>query len=304
MIEDLKEREFANSEGPGESLEIVEVVLAEVVAEQRAYLGADSKIQISLYLEETELNAARVQSALFKRVFTNLTRNAIEALQGSGSIRLSVAKLNSQTISISIEDTGPGFTVDAMKNLFQKGFTTKESGSGLGLSFCKEKIREWNGTLLVSSNPGKTIIEIELPVAHLNHGFAHPLVLADYSSLVVVDDHPLEAEINQLVHKPPMILRSLADFEAMPINGAISSQATIVFDLHLEGGRRALEVLPGLPAGVDYLFMTSDYLNPELLAAAGKYRFLIVPKDLIGHALETSKELASGPQILTASVSV
>ncbi len=298
MIEDLKEREFANSNDPAKNLEVIEVILAEVVAEQRAYLGAASKIQLSLQLADTELHAAKVQSALFKRVFTNLTRNAIEALPGSGAIRISVRKLNAQTVSISIEDNGSGFSADAMKNLFQKGFTTKESGSGLGLSFCKEKIREWSGTLLVDSSPGKTVIEIELPVAQLDYAFAHPLALADYSNLMVVDDHPMELEIDQVVPQKPTVIRSLADFEGLSATTANINQATIVFDLHLEGGRSALEVLQRLPSGTDYLFMTSDYLNPELLAAAEKHRFLIIPKDLMVHALECTKELASGPQIL------
>lgn len=96
-----------------------------------------------------------------------------------------------------------------------------------------------------------------------------------------------------LILKRAKIIRSLAEFEQIQRQNAIKPQQTLVFDLHLEIGRKALEIIEDLPGGSDYMFMTSDYLNSALMDAAEKGQFLVIPKDLMGHALEGTEDLAS-----------
>lgn len=174
-----------------------------------------------------------------------------------------------------------------------QGYTTKQSGSGLGLSFCLEKIREWGGSLYVDPASRKTRIEIELPASEKLVSFAHPLILADLNDAIVVDDHPMENELGRLMVAKHTIVRTLAEFEQMQQQNKIKPHHTLVLDLHLESGRKALEVIEDLPRGTDYMFMTSDYLNTALLDAAEKGQFLVTPKDLMGHALEGTEDLAS-----------
>lgn len=293
MVDDLKEREYKNIEFDSEPLEILEVVLDEVISEQRVFLGADSKIKLSLCLVSHELNMVQIQSAALKRVFTNLVRNSIEAIISVGAVSVTVTKMSPDKVLIAIEDSGSGFSEEAMKNLFKKGFTTKQSGSGLGLSFCLEKIREWGGSLYVDPTSNKTRIEIELPASEKSVSFAHPLILADLNDAIIIDDHPMENELDRLMKSKHTIVRTLAEFEQMQQQNEIKSQQTLVFDLHLESGRKALEVIEDLPRGTDYMFMTSDYLNTALLDAAEKGQFLVIPKDLMGHALEGTEDLAS-----------
>jgi len=291
MVDDLKEREYKNIEFDSEPLEVLEVVLDEVISEQRVFLGADSKIKLSLSLISHELNLVQIQSAILKRVFTNLVRNSIEAINSVGAVSVTVTKMNPDKVLIAIEDTGSGFSEEAMKNLFKKGFTTKQSGSGLGLSFCLERIREWGGSLYIDRSSQKTRIEIELPVSPRPVSFAHPLILADLNDAIIIDDHPMENELGRLMKTTPVIIRTLAEFEQMQQQNKIKPHHTLVFDLHLEGGRKALEVIEDLPSGTDYMFMTSDYLNSALMDAAEKGQFLVIPKDLMGHALEGAEDL-------------
>lgn len=293
MIDDLKEREYKNMELDSTPLDVLEVVLNEVISEQRVFIGAQSDISLSLDLSSHELNLVNIQPAALKRVFTNLVRNSIEAINTMGSVTIEVKKVNSQTVLVAIEDTGAGFSAEAMKNLFKKGFTTKKSGSGLGLSFCLEKIREWGGSLYVNPSSHRTRIEIELPISSRPLSFAHPMILADFNDAIIIDDHPLENEIDQLMRAKPLIVRSLAEFEQLQRQDKIEPQQTLIFDLHLEVGRKALEVIDQLPSGTDYLFMTSDYLNAAMLDIAEKGQFLVVPKDLMSHALELNKGLTS-----------
>lgn len=291
MVEDLKEREYKNIEFDNNPQEIVEVALYEVVSEQKVFLGNNSRIKLHLNLVTNDLNLVAIKSSALKRVFTNLVRNSIEAIADLGSIDIFVKKTSLDKVLIAIEDSGAGFSQSALENLFTKGFTTKKSGSGLGLSYCSEQIRSWGGSICVIPNSKRTRIEIELPVIVETAAFVHPNLLSGFSNCVVVDDLPIEQELNAILLNSPIVLRTLAEFEQFQGQGKLNPSQTIIFDLHLEFGRKALEAMHKLPLGTDYLFMTSDYLNSELLAAAQKHQFMVIPKDLVNHALESTRLL-------------
>lgn len=291
MIEDLKEQEKYNSQNTNEEIELIEVVLNEVVTEQRAYLGAGAEISISLSLQDADLNPVKVPSALLKRVFTNLVRNSIEAISDCGKISILVRRSEGKTVLVSIEDTGAGFSEEALKSLFKKGFTTKINGSGRGLSFCQEKIRDWGGTILVDSKSEKTRIDIELPLAELPADFVSPSVLCDIKDLIVVDDRPLKSELSFLTGGNVDFYKNLDELRSLIAAGNVIQGKTILFDLHLGHGVQSLEILKDLPIEQDYVFMTSDYLNDELIAEAQKRNFLVIPKDLMGHSFVAKKNL-------------
>ena len=93
-------------------------------------------------------------------VFVNLITNAIEAINGAGSISIN-AKTTPDNVIIEIEDTGPGVVEEDLGKIFEPLFTTKQSGTGLGLSSCKNIIERHRGTISVKNNP--TTFTITLP---------------------------------------------------------------------------------------------------------------------------------------------
>ncbi|MBM2852404.1 MAG: histidine kinase [Candidatus Nitrosotenuis sp.] len=93
-------------------------------------------------------------------VFVNLITNAIEAINGAGSISIN-AKTTPDDVIIEIEDTGPGVVEEDLGKIFEPLFTTKQSGTGLGLSSCKNIIERHRGTISVKNNP--TTFTITLP---------------------------------------------------------------------------------------------------------------------------------------------
>lgn len=93
-------------------------------------------------------------------VFTNLMTNAIEAMDRSGSITISATETKSEII-IEIEDSGPGITDENIDKIFEPLFTTKTTGTGLGLASCKNIIERHQGTISVKNNP--TTFTIKLP---------------------------------------------------------------------------------------------------------------------------------------------
>ena len=93
-------------------------------------------------------------------VFVNLITNAIEAISGEGTINI-IAKETSNDIIMEIEDSGPGIAKENLNKVFEPLFTTKQSGTGLGLSSCKNIIERHHGVISVRNKP--TTFTIKLP---------------------------------------------------------------------------------------------------------------------------------------------
>ncbi|HEU4717827.1 MAG TPA: HAMP domain-containing sensor histidine kinase [Bacteroidia bacterium] len=93
---------------------------------------------------------------LFAWVIENLCRNAVDAMDGTGSITIEVFD-EQQFVYIDITDTGKGIPRSKQKTIFEPGFTTKQRGWGLGLSLCKRIIEQYHkGEIFVKrSLPGK-----------------------------------------------------------------------------------------------------------------------------------------------------
>ena len=106
----------------------------------------------------------RINASLFEWVIENLCKNAVDAMEGSGTITLDVQEQDGG-VSIEVSDTGKGIKKRDIGNVFKPGFTTKKRGWGLGLSLAKRIVEEYHkGRIYVkSSEVGKgTTFRIEL----------------------------------------------------------------------------------------------------------------------------------------------
>ena len=106
----------------------------------------------------------RMNASLFEWVIENLCKNAVDAMEGSGTITLHMEETADKAV-IEVTDTGKGIRKKDLRNVFRPGFTTKKRGWGLGLSLAKRIVEEYHkGRIYVkSSEPGKgTTFRIEL----------------------------------------------------------------------------------------------------------------------------------------------
>ncbi|MEA3460810.1 MAG: ATP-binding protein, partial [Bacteroidota bacterium] len=93
---------------------------------------------------------------MIEQVIINLVKNAMEAVrdQATRDIILSVMR-NKKELTISVEDTGAGIPAEQMDSIFMPFFSTKETGTGIGLSFSQHIMRLHGGYIRVSSTQGK-----------------------------------------------------------------------------------------------------------------------------------------------------
>ena len=143
-----------------------ETSLTEVLNHVVDYMDrrTSSKVQIVKDFP-TEDAIVRINPSLFEWVIENLCKNAVDAMEGSGVIRLHYEQANGITL-LDVSDNGKGIRKKNVQNVFKPGFTTKSRGWGLGLSLAKRIVEEYHGGRIYvkSSEVGKgTTFRIELP---------------------------------------------------------------------------------------------------------------------------------------------
>lgn len=99
-----------------------------------------------------------IDRQLLVQVIINLVKNSMEALQSQENaiIEITTVQTENKLLKLEIIDNGPGIPKEVIDQVFIPFFTTKESGTGVGLSHSRQIIRAHGGTIECSSKPGKT----------------------------------------------------------------------------------------------------------------------------------------------------
>jgi PAS domain S-box-containing protein len=187
------ERRLARGEGPDATTPIIHVIKSEIERLERLVhdflafakpsplepravdVGALFGTVANLIAPEAEAAGVKVSIVgatsrpaagdpeRLRQVLLNLTRNALEAMQGQGGHLILRVRESAPTLIIEVEDDGPGF--DESLPVFDAFFTTKDQGTGLGLSLVHRIVSDHGGTIKVESRPGRTCFSLSLPPA-------------------------------------------------------------------------------------------------------------------------------------------
>jgi len=126
----------------------------------------DKKIEFLFSVPDFNVPVYADKSQLI-RVFNNIIQNATQSIPNhrKGKVSLQVIKIENNFIRIIIADNGEGVSKEKANNLFKPYFTTKSSGTGLGLAMCKDIIEKFNGKISFESveNVGTKFL-IDLPI--------------------------------------------------------------------------------------------------------------------------------------------
>ena len=123
-----------------------------------------NQVQMIRHLPDHEV-IVKMNASLFEWVVENLCKNAVDAMEGKGTITLTLMD-EDHRVAIEVQDTGKGIKKKDVANVFTPGFTTKKRGWGLGLSLAKRIVEEYHkGRIFVKqSEIGKgTTFRIEMP---------------------------------------------------------------------------------------------------------------------------------------------
>ena len=123
-----------------------------------------NKVEIIRHVPDYEVFVS-MNASLFEWVIENLCKNAVDAMEGSGRIEITLTEEGNRVV-IEVSDNGKGIRKKDLGNIFTPGFTTKQRGWGLGLSLARRIVEEYHkGRIFVkSSEIGKgTTFRIELP---------------------------------------------------------------------------------------------------------------------------------------------
>lgn len=150
--------------------QLTPVPLSEVVQKSAGYMATriSGRIKLTCEMRPGADTSVMLCVPLFEWVMENLIKNAVDAMDGSGSITVT-AGADSDRAYIEVADTGKGISRNNYKTVFKPGFTTKSRGWGLGLALARRIVAEYHrGTIGVKTSstvaPTGTTFRITLPV--------------------------------------------------------------------------------------------------------------------------------------------
>ncbi len=110
------------------------------------------------------LTATPIDATQLQQVLVNLVKNASQAMTTGGALTLQTGE-NSESVWVSVADTGGGIPQEQINRIFEPFYTTKKKGSGLGLMIVQRIVRAHNGRIELESNVGKgTTFRVWLPL--------------------------------------------------------------------------------------------------------------------------------------------
>jgi CheY-like chemotaxis protein len=260
-----------------------------------AVLGSNVKAE---YFFGAEIWPANIDEAQIGQVINNLTINAIQAMPEGGTIKIYLENLSlsdkivlpipkGNYLKITIEDEGMGILPENLPRIFDPYFTTKTTGTGLGLTTSFTIIKRHDGYLTVDSTPGVgTVFKIYLPalaeaVVAIEPELSRPLPGTGCAKILLMDD---EEEVRKVTEE---ILTHLGYTVKLAANGAEAVAmyeeakrrkepfGAVILDLTIPGGVGAKEILKQL-VKIDpevKAIVSSGYSNSAVMADYAKYGF-------------------------------
>lgn len=150
----------------GQKLELRDRDINDIVDEVVDFITPEMKQKDIRILKsyDAHIPLCRVDSNLIKQALLNVIINAEQAMGNGGELMIRTSR-NKKYVQIDITDTGTGIPKDIIDKIFQVYFSTKKTGTGLGLPTTKRIVEEHKGTILVQSEEGKgTNFSIKLPL--------------------------------------------------------------------------------------------------------------------------------------------
>jgi signal transduction histidine kinase len=140
-----------------EDLRLQPVAIAPLIEELMPVVRAEASkhgVEVKLDLPY-DLPLASADPGLIQQAFLNLALNACQAMPNGGRLRIAATSRPRQRLEVIFEDTGVGMPPEQLARIFDLYYTTKEQGSGIGLSLVYRTVQLHDGEIEVQSTPGR-----------------------------------------------------------------------------------------------------------------------------------------------------
>jgi len=190
------------------------VSICRLIEEDSAFVLSGSKTRCELFLSE-DLPSVEIDQGQIIQVITNLLINADQAMKEGGTIKIRAEKpavtaengtlphLSGNYVALTITDEGVGIPSEILPIIFDPYFSTKEQGSGLGLTICYSIVKKHGGHISVQSVEGKgTSFTIYLPVSGVqaeNEGHEDLLISGEGKVLLMDDEESVRQTANEML---------------------------------------------------------------------------------------------------------
>ncbi len=143
----------------------IENNISQIVADKRQEYKDTPHFFIMYRVTAPVINQVKIPKTEFYRVLSNIINNSMDAMERQTEKRIKIViDPRPEDVSLLITDNGEGISEDQVAHIFEENVSFKEDGTGLGLSFARQKVREWGGEIHLKSTSGKgTTFELIIP---------------------------------------------------------------------------------------------------------------------------------------------
>ena len=152
-----------------DELRLQPVSIASIVDEILPVVAPEAQKNNVRLLTDCAPSAPKVNgdAGMLRQVFLNLAINGVQAMPNGGTLRISCSQAATGRVAIQVEDTGVGIPPESLGKIFDLYFTTKDHGTGIGLSMVYRIVQMHDGEVEVQSTPGSgTTFRVLLPRAN------------------------------------------------------------------------------------------------------------------------------------------
>ncbi|MBA3014808.1 MAG: PAS domain S-box protein [Proteobacteria bacterium] len=298
--------------------------VAELIKETAEFSLRGSNVTCGLHLDP-DLWMAYIDEGQISQVINNMVINANQAMAGGGDITITARNIEvtadttlpikaGKYITLTISDTGCGIEPELMDRIFDPYFTTKDTGSGLGLASCYAIVKKHDGHIAVHSTIGRgTTFTVYLPArtqrppAPLTAKPSPPVALQPLK-ILVMDDELMIRELTQamLTQLGCQVVDTAVDGkEAINLyRHAIEQNAPydlVLLDLTIPGGmggKETMEQLRQIDPDVKAI-VSSGYSSDASMTSYQQYGFkAVIPKPYqLQQFISTIQSVASGAEV-------
>ncbi|MEQ8292444.1 MAG: PAS-domain containing protein [Roseovarius sp.] len=230
----------------------------------------------------TDAPAYSLDTGMLQDSLLNLVINARDACGRSGRITLTARSVRETWLEFTVEDTGPGFSEQALQHALAPFFTTKGGeGSGLGLAMVYDMTKLAGGRVHLSNTDTGGRVAIRLPLRVAEGGAAPGLVL-------LVEDSPdLRDTIREMLREAGhMVIEASSAGEALSLLAELPEISALLSDISLEGDQTGLDLLDALPEGHCPAYLMTSLPPDDPLHRAARDRAPVLRKPFAGAELE------------------